>query len=157
MDKMKVAKGLLSWTVVNGLFAWAVFGACILGIGIAYNFMAWITGAMCVFAILGYAGTQVMKREAPEKYQEIADVYNNGFHVHRVIDIAYDACIIAMMLYGGFLGIASVYLVLMVAQHAYIGGLKNSAESYQTSETIVGEYDDNLLDRMGVNQNERGR
>lgn len=152
---MKLIKGLGAWCIYNGLFAWAVYAACILGMGVGYNFMVWITGIMFVVSIGGYLGIQALKTQSPEKYQEIRDMYNGQWHINRYIDILYDAGIMGLMVYAGFIGVASFYLVAMFVQHIYIKELKYVSKP--TSEEIVSQYDDSILDRLGIDQNERGR
>lgn len=151
---MKILKGLSAWTTINGLFMWAVVSACILGSAVGYNFMAWVTGLMCVISVLMYLGVTLAKVNDAAAYEKLQKQYDDAWHVNKYVDILYDVIVLVFMVYGGFLGIASVYTVTMFAQFAFRTTLVGSE---RTSQDIISEYDDSVLDRIGIDQNERGR
>ena len=147
-------KGFGYWAGFNGLYAWAVYSACIMLSPIGYNYLIWSTGVLLVLQILSLWGISIMKNQDREKYQKIADDYNKGWHINQYVDVLYSVVVLSAMLYGGFLGIATMYLTNEVIQFAIKGMFK---EDKQTIEEIESQYDDSILDRLGINQNERGR
>ena len=120
----KTFRGIIGWTFINGLFMWAIVGACVLGSPMAYNFMAWLTGILAVITFMSWLGTTMAKKTSPEIYKDMCKECEGQFHVNMYLDILYDLVVVGLMVYGGFFAIVSIYAVTMYVQHDHESLLK---------------------------------
>lgn len=113
----KKLKSVITYLTINGVFAALAYYGLLVGIPWCANFLAFGIWGFTGIAILGFLAmilvTVLFERDDFElsKQQEFMDSQKGVFMFPIWVDVIYDMCMIAFLIYFGWIGYAVLYLI----------------------------------------------